>query len=202
MARTNPAAPAETTVLSIKNMVCDRCIRVVREELENLGLSVRSVRLGEAVVAAKGLEKKLGRVREILEKNGFELLGDKKAKLVERIKTVIIRLIHAPEDGKPNGNFSTAIARELGYDYPYLSRLFSSVENFTIERFIILQKIEHVKELLVYGELTLSEISYRLRYSSVQHLSNQFKQVTGFTPTSFRRMKGQKRKPIDQVVRV
>ena len=202
MTRANPAVPAETTVLHIKNMVCDRCIRVVREELENLGLSVRSVRLGEAVIAAKGVEKKFDRVREILEKNGFELLGDKKAKLVERIKTVIIRLIHAPDDGKPNVNFSTAIARELGYDYPYLSRLFSSVENLTIERFIILQKIERAKELLVYGELTLSEISYRLRYSSVQHLSNQFKQVTGFTPTSFRRMKGQKRKPIDQVARV
>ena len=198
MARSNVAPAPETVTLHVKNMVCNRCIRVVREELRKIGIDVRDVQLGEVVVAAKGLEKKLDSVEKVLEENGFELIDDKKAQLVEQIKTVIISLIHHSDGENTRLKYSQYLAQKMGYEYHHLSKLFSSIENVTIERFIILQKIERVKELLVYGEITLSEIAYRLRYSSVQHLSNQFKQVTGFTPTAFQRIKGM-RKPLDQV---
>ena len=198
MEKDNLASAPETVILHVKNMVCDRCIRVVREELGKIGVDVREVQLGEVVVAAKGLEKNLDGVAKVLEENGFALIDDKKAQLVEQIKTVIINLIHHSDGEKSRMKYSQYLAQKMGYDYHHLSKIFSSIENVTIERFIILQKIERVKELLVYGNLTLSEIAYRLRYSSVQHLSNQFKQVTGFTPTAFRRLKG-RRKPIDQV---
>ncbi|MDE3058114.1 MAG: helix-turn-helix domain-containing protein [Bacteroidota bacterium] len=196
-----------TTTLYIKNMVCDRCIRVVREELTKLGLDVRSIRLGE-VVAANG-SKKLDRekVRRVLHENGFELLDDQRRKLIEKIKTLIINRVHySYDDDNQRVNFSEYIAEESGHDYSYLSKLFSSIENATIEKFVILQKIERVKELLVYDELTLSEIAYRMRYSSVQHLSAQFKDVTGFTPTYFKALRSRgdvrrvKRVSLDKVI--
>ena len=186
--------------LHIKNMVCPRCERVVREELEKLGLEVRHVELGEAQVFPKaGGEVEQEAVRVALEQAGFELLEDQKAKLVERIKTLIVDLIHHhPEELRVN--YSDYIAAQIDRDYHYLSQLFSSLENVTIEKYIILQKIEKVKELLVYGELTLSEIAYQLHYSSVAHLSNQFKQVTGFTPTEFKKLKSHQRKGLDKIV--
>ena len=183
-------------VLHIKNMVCPRCGRVVREELENLGLQVQQVELGRAVVCSKG-ELPLQQIREALEAAGFELLEDQKARLVEQIKNLIIDLVHHhPKELQVN--YSDYIAERIGREYHYLSQLFSQLENVTIERYIILQKIERVKELLVYGELTLSEIAWQLHYSSVAHISSQFKQVTGFTPTEFKKLKGH-RKGLDQV---
>ncbi len=185
--------------LYVKNMVCDRCIRIVREELEKLGLDVRSIRLGEVVVAANDTLNMV-RIRGVLKENGFELIDDKKVKIIEQIKTLIINLVHHGNSGKsPAINYSSYIAQEVGHDYHYLSGLFSSIENTTIEKYLILQKIERVKELLVYNEMTLSEIAHQVGYSSVQHLSNQFKKVTGFTPTYFKTIKENKRKPLDKV---
>jgi AraC family transcriptional regulator len=195
-----------TTILYIKNMVCDRCIRVVREELTNLGLDVRSIRLGEVIVANGSKKLDLEKVRRVLHENGFELIDDQRMKLIEKIKTLIInRIHHSDGDDEINVNFSKYIAEQVGHDYSYVSKLFSSIENVTIEKFIILQRIERVKELLVYDELTLSEIAYRMGYSSVQHLSSQFKDVTGFTPTYFKALQSQrdfqpaKRIPLDKI---
>ncbi len=189
-----------TTMLYVKNMVCDRCIRVVRDELTKIKLDVRSVTLGEVVVAGDAKELPIDQIKSVLDKNGFELIEDRRAKTIEQMKLAIIRFVredHDRQDRKVKS--SEYLSKELGIDYHYLSTLFSSVENVTIEQFIILQRIERVKELLKYGELTLSEIAFKLGYSSVQHLSNQFKSVTGFTPTRFRSLTGQLRKPIDRV---
>ncbi len=188
----------ESTTLHIKNMVCDRCIRVVREELEGLGLTVADVQLGRAEVLPPATGLDLDAVRYTLETNGFELLQDRQAQLVDRIKTTIIDLIRSGGLEELHLNYSDYISRQVGRSYSYLSTLFSQVENLTIEKYLIIQKIEKTKELLIYDELTLSEISYRLGYSSPQHLSGQFKAVTGLTPTAFRRGKA-KRRPLDQV---
>ncbi|MBK0404618.1 AraC family transcriptional regulator [Adhaeribacter sp. BT258] len=186
--------PPEEHHLAIKNMVCQRCVRVVKEELENLGLEVKVIELGEATVTGNAGSEQ---IKQVLAKAGFELLEDKKARQVEQIKNFIIQLIQEPE--ARHLNYSDLIAEHVGKDYHYLSQLFSSSENVTIEKYIILQKIERVKEWLVYDELTLSEMAYKLGYSSVAHLSSQFKQVTGFTPTAFKKLKAHKRKPLDKV---
>ena len=175
-------------------MVCARCVRVVKEELEKLGLEVRSVELGEAIVTGNAEPEK---IKKTLSQAGFELLEDKKARQVEQIKNFIIQLIQEPE--ARNTNYSDLIAEHVGKDYHYLSQLFSASENVTIEKYIILQKIERVKEWLVYDELSLSEMAYKLGYSSVAHLSSQFKQVTGFTPTAFKKLKTHSRKPLDEI---
>ena len=191
---------APTSTLYIKNMVCDRCIRVVRDELTKMKLDVRSVLLGEVVVTGAAAELPMEAIKSVLDENGFELIEDRKAKTIEQMKLAIIRFIREDHDKRERKiKFSEYLSKELGLEYHYLSTLFSSVENVTIEQFIILQRIERAKELLKYGELTLSEIAYKLGYSSVQHLSNQFKSVTGFTPTRFRSLTGQQRKPIDRV---
>ncbi|MDD8017159.1 MAG: helix-turn-helix domain-containing protein [Bacteroidota bacterium] len=185
--------------LHIKNMVCDRCIRVVRDELTKLRLNVASVSLGEAEVGDKP-SVDIGKIRSVLEQNGFELIEDKRAKIVEKIKNTIVDLVHHSNKLEElKENYSTYIEKKVGQEYHSLSKLFSSIETITIEKFLIAQKIERVKELLVYGEFTLSEIAYKLGYSSVQHLSNQFKQITGFTPTDFRKLKQNNRKPLDKV---
>ncbi len=190
--------PVQTTI-HVKNMVCDRCVRVVREELQKEGYTVINIRLGEVTLAGEVKEKNEA-IRNILERNGFELIDNQKAKLVEQLKNQIISLIfHNDNPEKDLKHYPAYLARKMGYDYHYLSSLFSSVENLTIEQYVILQKIERVKELLVYGELTLSEIAFRLAYSSVQHLSNQFKQITGFTPSAFKKLKAEKRIAIDRV---
>ena len=178
-------------------MVCNRCIKVVGEELGKLGLKVESVILGEAIVSSeKNID--LGKIKEVLEQNGFELIDDKQAKLIENIKLEVINLVHNSNESKKI-NFSTYISEKLGVSYQYISSLFSSMEGITLEKYIINQKIEKAKELLVYDELNLSEISYKLDYSSVQHLSNQFKKVTGFTPSEFKKLKTKPRIPIDKV---
>ena len=190
----------ETTTILIKNMVCNRCIKVVKEELEKLGLDVRSILLGEVIVNGKHDELPVDKIRTVLEENGFELIEDKKAKTIEQIKLVILDLVRRDGEKQPfDEKYSEYIVEKIGMDYHYLSNLFSSVENITIEQFIILQKIERAKELLKYGELTLSEIAYKLGYSSVQHLSNQFKKITGLTASQFKAMTGNTRKSLDQI---
>ena len=189
-----------TTTLYIKNMVCDRCIRVVREELKELKLDVRSVTLGEVVVAGGPRELPIKQISGVLEANDFELIEDRKAKTIERLKIAVLKLIRESDDGEERRiKQSEYLSKELGLDYHYLSTLFSSIENITIEQYVILQRVERAKELLKYGELTLSEIAYKLGYSSVQHLSNQFKSVTGFTPSSFKNLTGNVRKPLDRI---
>lgn len=186
--------------LYIKNMVCNRCIRVVWEELERLGLTVQHVVLGEATVLGDKARLPIDKIRTVLEQNGFELIENTKGKIIERIKHVVLRLVQHDHERNPlNMKLSSYIAREIDLDYRYLSTLFSSVENVTIEQYFILQKIERVKELIKYNEFTLSEIAYKLGYSSVQHLSNQFRKVTGMSPSQFKALRRNRRKPIDRV---
>jgi len=184
--------------LHIKNMVCNRCIKVVHEELTKLGCTVHSVELGKAVVAFPG-DNTLEPIKMVLEQNGFELIEDKKAQLVDMIKTTIIELIYQDKLEEMTINFSDYISEKLGKEYHYLTSLFSSVTSITIEKFFILQKVERVKEWLAYNDYTLSEMAFKLAYSSVAHLSNQFKQVTGLTPTQFKNLKIQNRKPLDKI---
>jgi AraC-like DNA-binding protein len=188
-----------STALHIKNMVCDRCIKVVREELAASGFTVDSIELGEVQLRQSLNEEDTEKIRQILMDNGFELIDDKKSWIINKMKTLIIEYIHYDREKPDYVNLSDFLSRELGYDYSYLSNLFSSVEGQTIEHYVILQKVEKVKELLVYDELTLNEISYQLGYSSVQHLSSQFKKVTGLTPSHFKKIKEKKRNPLDQI---
>ncbi|MEN8118634.1 MAG: AraC family transcriptional regulator [Bacteroidota bacterium] len=185
--------------LHIKNMVCPRCIKVVKDEFDKLEIPVKQIELGKVTTNTELNTVQIDSIRKVLVENGFELIDDKKSKLIDSIKTLIIEKIHHSKDNSEAINSSDHIAREIGYDYSYLSNLFSSVEGITIEKYIINQKIEKVKELLVYDELTLNEISYQLGYSSVQHLSSQFKKVTGLTPSHFKKLKENKRKPLDSV---
>lgn len=190
-----------TTTLHVKNMVCNRCIKVVREELERLGHNVRTIVLGEVVLAGELGDIQTRRIKSVLEENGFELIEDQRVRTIELIKQAVLKLVRRDAEKEPlKVKYSEYIAREIGKDYPALSTLFSSVENITIERFIILQRIERAKELLKYGELTLSEISYKLGYSSVPHLSNQFRSVTGMTPSQFKKMMENTRLPLDKVI--
>ena len=173
--------------LYIKNMVCPRCIRTVGRLLAEANLPVKNVQLGEAELAASPNAAQLARLRPALEAEGFELLDDLGSRLVERIKNLIVKEIHYAAGKKPEAmNFSDFLARETGHEYSAFSKLFSTVEGVTIEKYLIAQRIERVKELLVYNELTLGEIAWQTGYSSTQHLSNQFRQVTGTTPTRFK----------------
>lgn len=188
------------TTLHIRNMVCNRCIRVVWDELRGLGYDVRSIALGEAVLGGELTRTGLEKISAMLEANGFELIEDRRIRTVEQIKQTVLKLVQRDAEKEPlRMKSSEYIAREVGKDYHFLSTLFSSLENITIEHYTILQRIERAKELLKYGELTLNEISYKLGYSSVQHLSSQFKSVTGMTPSAFKKMVGNVRKPLDHV---
>src|SRR6185436_12477238 len=174
--------------LLIKNMVSIRCKMIVKSEVEKLGLNYSHMELGEVETREDLSDEKKDQLRASLLKSGLELLEDKKAALIEKIKNVIIEMVHY-SDELPKTNFSDYLSEKLKYDYNYLSNLFSEVKGTTIEQFIISHKIERVKELLVYDELTLTEIAWKLHYSSVAHLSNQFKKVTGLTPSFFKKMK-------------
>ena len=187
------------STLHIRNMVCNRCIKVVKDEFKKLNLEIDTIELGKVSISSSLNDSKLAEIKEVLDNNGFELIDDKKSKLIDRIKTLIIEIIHYDRKVSASINSSEFISKEMGYDYSYLSNLFSSVEGITIEKYIINQKIEKVKELLVYDELSLKEISFQLGYSSVQHLSNQFKKISGFTPSHFKKLKENKRKPLDEV---
>ena len=179
-------------------MVCNRCIMVVQNELEKLGLPVKQVELGEVELERKLSAGEKENITAALSPLGFEVIDDKKSRVIEKIKTTIIDLVHH-QDGDMQQNLSDMLRSKLHQDYSHLSKLFSEVEGTTIEKYFIAQKIEKVKELLVYDELSLSEIAHRLNYSSVAYLSNQFKKVTGLTPTHFRQVGKNKRKPLDEV---
>ena len=187
--------------LHIKNMVCNRCIKVVREELEKLDYTIEKIELGEVVITSTKKKFQLDKIKKSLEENGFELIDSRNANIIERVKILIIKLIHHNStENQSDINLHNEIIKEAGLSYQYVSSLFSSMEGITIEKFIIHQKIEKVKELIVYDELTLSEIAYRLGYSSVQHLSNQFKKVTGLSPSYFKKLKSKKRKSLDRIL--
>ena len=183
----------------IRNMVCNRCIMVVQQVFDDLEYPPVRIMLGEVNTASPLGEEKLLQLREKLAGYGFELIDDNKSQLIEKIKTLVIEMIHYKKDDEIKINYSTYIESKLNKDYNYLSNLFSEVTGITIEKYIINQKIERVKELLVYDELTLSQIAWELGYSSVSALSAQFKKITGLTPKHFRQVKDNKRIPLDEV---
>jgi AraC-like DNA-binding protein len=184
--------------LYIKNMVCNRCKMAVQTELQKVGLEPLSLELGEVALKQSPEAQQLKELEKSLTSLGFELIDNQKSRLIEQIKTEIIKLVHYTDTANPL-KLSTILADHLHHDYSYLSNLFSSVEGTTIEKYYIAQKIEKVKELLIYNEFSLSEISYQLGYSSVAHLSAQFKQVTGLTPSQFKGLQSHHRKNIDDV---
>ena len=184
--------------LYIKNMVCDRCLMAVKSELEKLGLHPISITLGEVELEKECTENQKQDLFKRLRSLGFDLIDDKKNITIERIKTVLIDLVYN-KNNVLNSNLSDYLANDLAQDYSALSNLFSEIEGITIEHYFIAQKIERVKELLTYDELTLSEIAIQLQYSNVAHLSNQFKKTTGFTPTYFKQLKVKTRKQIDDL---
>ncbi|MDB5118917.1 MAG: AraC family transcriptional regulator [Sphingobacteriales bacterium] len=186
-------------LLHIKNMVCDRCIMVVRQQLEQSNFIVQDISLGTVEIQPEPIEKQLQDIASNLKVLGFELIDKQKDQLVERIKNVIVELVHHTDLSQNHLNMMEQIANRLNKDYAYLSRLFSDSEDTTIEKFIIQQKIEKVKELLEYGEMNLNEISYQMGYSSSAHLSSQFKAVTGITPSVYKSKKRKDRKALDKV---
>ncbi|SKC62847.1 helix-turn-helix domain-containing protein [Ohtaekwangia koreensis] len=177
--------------LYIKYMVSLRCKLVVKEALEKLGIHYTALDLGVVETTESPTPEQRSTLNENLRYSGLELLDDKKSILIDRVKTLIIEMIHY-SDELPNVNYSNYISEKLHYDYTYLSNLFSEVKGITIQHFIILHKIERVKELLLYDELNLTEISYKLHYSSTAHLSNQFKKITGLTPSFFKKLKAKR----------
>ncbi|MFL9485026.1 helix-turn-helix domain-containing protein [Chitinophagaceae bacterium LWZ2-11] len=184
-------------LLSVKNMVCNRCIKVVKQVFDELQIPVDTITLGKVDTKNELSTEVLDELKSALEKEGFEVIEGQKAKTVERVKNLIVDLIYNKGLEDNQENISTYLSKHLHKEYTSLSQLFSSVENTTIEQFFILQKIERIKELLVYEDLTLSEIAYKMSYSSVAHLSAQFKKMTGFTPSQFKQLKDHHRKPID-----
>ena len=184
--------------LYIKNMVCNRCIMVVKQELENLKLKPLKVSMGEAELSKQPSVKQMQQLNSRLLQLGFEILDDKKHKQIEKIKSLLIRKVQSG-DVEEHFSISEYLSNVLHKDYSYISRLFSEVEGITIEQFFILQKIEKVKEWLVFGELNLSEISFRLGYSSVAHISAQFKKITGLTPSHFKKLGNLQRKSLDEL---
>lgn len=189
-------------VLHIKNMVCNRCKMVVEQELAKLGFKAEHVALGEVILPEPDLSKEqLERIDQALQQVGFERIDDRKARLIESIKNKIIERVHHVDHIDRKFNWSDILADELHHDYNSLSNLFSSVEGITIEQYIIRQKIERAKELLFYDELNLSEIALKLGYSSVAHLSSQFKKITGLTPSELKKSRKPEdvRNPLDAV---
>jgi len=184
--------------IHIKNMVCQRCKTAVQQELQLQGYQIIKIDLGEAEIAEEPNTDELEALDSRLKHLGFEIIDDRKSRLVEKIKNIVIQLVHHTE--KPlTGTLSEYISEQLPYDYKYLSTLFSDTEGVTIEKYYITQKIEKVKELLIYDEFTLSEIAYRMGYSSVAHLSGQFKKETGLTPTHFKAVKENRRRNIEEL---
>jgi AraC-like DNA-binding protein len=184
--------------LFIKYMVSVRCKMMVKSELDKLGIRCMKVELGEVEIMDRMTPEQLQLFREGLKRSGLELMDDHKAILIEKIKNTIIEMIHH-EDEPIKINFSNFLSEKLNHDYTYLANLFSEVTGTTIEHYIINHKIERVKELLIYDELNLTEISYKLNYSSVAHLSTQFKKVTGLTPTFYKHLKNKKRNTLNNV---
>lgn len=186
-------------VLHIKNMVCPRCIETVESVLAEKGFKVLAIKLGEAEIDRIPSPTQMEELSEALKKRGFELLLNKKSRIVDQVKSEIIKLIHHSENEILNINLSEHLSQLIGTDYSSISNLFSTMEGITIEKFTILQKIEKVKELLSYDELTASEIAYKMGYSSAAYLSSQFKKETGMTPGQYKKLKVKERKPLDQI---
>lgn len=178
--------------LYIKYMVSLRCKMIVQEALDSLNIKYVDIELGLVETVVSTSEKKRRELEEILKKSGLQLLNDKKSILIEKIKVVIIQMVHY-SDELPAQNYSEYLSEKLGYDYTYLANTFSEVKGITIQHFIIIHKIERAKELMLYNEMNLTEIAYTLHYSSVAHLSNQFKKITGLSPSFYRQL-GLKRK--------
>lgn len=185
-------------ILHIKNMVSNRCKMVVKSELQKHGLHFTTVQLGEVEVMESISAELYDTLNTGLKKTGLELMDDKNSILVERIKILIIELVHYTEE-QIKINLSDYLSDKLNHNYTYLSNLFSEVKGTTIEQYFLAHKIERVKELLVYDELNLTEIAYKMHYSSVAHLSNQFKKMTGLTPSHFKNLKNKKRNTLGNV---
>jgi AraC-like DNA-binding protein len=176
----------ETKTLHIKNMVCNRCIKVIQEEFEKNGIQISDIQLGKIELTCQLTDNQLMIVKQIIKENGFELLDEKKNQIVNLIKTTIINRVHYDKDSL-DINFSEYLSSKIGYEYSYLSKQFSLFEGTTIEKYIIKQKIEFAKELIEYGKLSLKEVSFKLGYSSVQYFSNQFKKVVGVSPSEYKK---------------
>ena len=179
-------------------MVCIRCIMLVKEELKKMNLHYSVVELGEIEVMEDITYDQHEQLKEELKKIGLELLDDKKAVLIQRIKSIIVQIVHHAEEPLLV-KFSNYLSKQLSLNYTYLSNLFSELQGITIEQFIIAHKIERVKELLVYDELKLTEIAYLMHYSSVSHLSNQFKKKTGLTPSHFKELRYKRRSMLENL---
>jgi AraC-like DNA-binding protein len=171
---------------------------LVKAELENMHIAYKSVELGEVELEKPISEKQHDELKAVLLKSGLELMDDKKAMLVEKIKNIIVEMVHYADE-LPVTNFSDHLSQKLNHNYTYLSNLFSEVKGITIEHYIIVHKIEKVKELIIYDELNLTEIAFKLNYSSVAHLSNQFKKITGLTPSFFKKLKDKRRSPLEDM---
>lgn len=179
-------------------MVSIRCKMMVKSDLDEMGLHYGKIELGEVEIKEDISAEQREILKASLLRSGLELMDDKKAMLIEKIINVIIEMIHY-SDEQPKTNFSDYLSEKLQYDYTYLANLFSEVKGQTIEHFIIAHKIERVKELLLYDELNLTQISYKLNYSSVAHLSNQFKKVTGLTPTYFKHLRQKRQTTLENI---
>lgn len=184
--------------LYIKYMVSTRCKIVVKEELRKQGLHFIVVDLGEVEIMENISPEQREDLKAALICSGLELMDDKRAVLIEKIKNVIIDMVHHADE-VIKINFSDYLSEKLNHDYTYMANLFSEVQGTTIEQFIICHKIERIKELMIYGELNITEIAWKMNYSSVAHLSNQFKKVTGLSPSHFKKLKDQRRMPIEEI---
>lgn len=179
-------------------MVSTRCKMAVKEELKKLGLHFIVVDLGEVEIMENISITQREELKAALLVSGLELMDDKRAVLIEKIKNVIIEMVHHTEE-MIKTNFSDFLSKKLNHDYTYLANLFSEVQGTTIEQFIISHKVERIKELIIYGELNITEIAWKMNYSSVAHLSNQFKKVTGLSPSHFKQLKDKRRSPIEEI---
>jgi AraC-like DNA-binding protein len=184
--------------LYIKNMVSNRCKMAVKDELKKLGLHFVLVDLGEVEVMEDLSLDLRDELKAALLLSGLELMDDKRAILIEKIKNTVIQMVHHADE-VVKVNFSIYLSEKLHHDYTYLANLFSEVQGTTIEQYIISHKVERIKELIIYGELNISEIAWKLNYSSVAHLSTQFKKVTGLTPSHFKQLKDKRRSPIEDI---
>ena len=184
--------------LFIKYMVSLRCKLIVKSELEKLGLSEQSIELGMVEIHQTPTNEELEKLKTNLLESGLELLDDKKSIIINRIKSAIIDMVHYGDE-LPTVNYSNYLAEKLGYHYKYLSNVFSEVKGITIQQYIILHKIEKAKELLLYEQLNLTEISYKLQYSSVAHLSNQFKKITGLSPSFYKKLKEKRKDNLENI---
>ncbi len=184
--------------LCIKYMVSNRCMMAVKEELKKLGLHFILVDLGEVEIMEDISPVQREQLARGLQASGLELMDDRKSILIEKIKNIIVEMVHH-SDQVIKVNFSDYLSEKLKHDYTYMANLFSEVQGTTIEHFIISHKVERIKELIIYDELNISEIAWKMNYSSVAHLSNQFKKVTGLSPSHFKQMKDKRRRPIEEI---